>query len=303
MRANARTLAALVTVQIIFAVHYLAAKEVVSVVPPRAWAFLRVAAAAAILLALHAAKGRGVRVPPRDLGRIALFALFGVVINQICFTEGIYRTTPSHSALINTLIPVSTFFFAILFGRERISARKTAGLVVSLLGVLILLRVHDFKWEDRWVQGDMLTLLNAWSFGLFLVLSRDVARRYPPLTVTAYTMACGAAGIAAVGLPALYRFDLAALRIETMLIMIGIVLFATVLCYLLNNYALSQVESSTVALFIYLQPVLATALSAALGREIVTLRFLLSAVLVFFGVFLVAHAPRPTARAPILEAD
>lgn len=303
MSAHAKTLLALVTVQVVFAVHYLAAKEVVSVLPPRAWAFLRVAAAALLLLLLDRARRPRRAIPAGDLARIGFYALFGVVINQICFTEGIHRTTPSHSALINTLIPVFTFAFAILLRAEKPSARKTTGLLVAASGVLLLLRVHDFAWEERWVRGDLLTLLNACSFGLFLVLSRDVVRRNPPLAVTAYTMSWGAVGIAAVGVPPLLRFDLAAVAAETWLLMVWIVLFATVLCYLLNNYALTQVESSTVALFIYLQPLIATALSVGLGRETISLRFAASALLVFSGVFLVARGRRPTRRAEILEAE
>ena len=34
----------------------------------------------------------------------ALYALFGIVINQVLFAEGLARTTPSHSAIINSLI-------------------------------------------------------------------------------------------------------------------------------------------------------------------------------------------------------
>ncbi|MFH1679108.1 MAG: DMT family transporter [Candidatus Eisenbacteria bacterium] len=303
MSANARTLSALLTVQILFAFHYLAAKEVVEVVPPRAWALLRVSAAALILLAIDRMRRPRARVAPGDVLRLGLFALFGVVINQVCFTEGIHRTTPSHSALINTLIPVSTFFFALVFRTETASGRKVAGLLLALAGVLVLLRVHDFSYEERWVHGDLLTLLNACSFGLFLVISRGVVRRYPPLTMTAYTMAWGALGIATVGLPGLLAFDPAAIRAGTIALMVWIVLFATVVTYLLNYYALSKVDSSTVALFIYLQPLLATLLSVSLGRETIALRFIASAVLIFAGVFLVARAPVRTPRARILEAE
>jgi len=45
---------------------------------------------------------------------LALYALFGVVINQSCFVEGLSRTTPIHSSIINTTIPVGTLTFAVL---------------------------------------------------------------------------------------------------------------------------------------------------------------------------------------------
>jgi len=303
LRPSAKTVAALLTVQLFFAVHYLASKFVVETVPPRVWAFARVAAAALILLLLDRLRRRAGKVAPRDMAKLALFALFGVVINQLCFTEGIHRTTPSHSALINTLIPVSTFFFALLFRTESISRRKGAGLAIAFAGVLVLLRVYDFSFDERWVRGDLLTLANACSFGLFLVISRNVVRRYPSLTMTAYMMAWGAVGIGAVGARDFLRFDWGAVGPELYAIMVWIVLCATVATYLLNYYALARVESSTVALFIYLQPVLATLLSVGLGREALTPRFLVSAAFVFAGVFLVARAPRETPHAKILEAE
>lgn len=303
MRVQARTLLALLIVQIVFAVHYLAAKTVVESVPPRAWALIRVAVAAAILLVLSRIRHPQVRIARADLGRLALFALFGVVINQICFAEGIHRTTPSHSSLINTLIPVSTFLFALILRTETLSLRKGAGMLIAFAGVLVLLRVQQFSLSERWVRGDLLTLVNACSFGLFLAISRDLVRRYPPLTVTAFIMAFGALGISIVGLRDVVALDFSVLSGTTIGIMVWIVLFATVLNYALNNYALSRVESSTVALFIYLQPLLATALSVMLGRETLSLRFVFSAALVFLGVFLVARSPHPTPRAKILEAE
>ncbi len=267
------------------------------------WAFLRVLAAAVLLLAIDRLRRPRAKVARNDFLRLGLFALFGVVINQLCFTEGILRTTPSHSALINTLIPVATFFFALVFRRETASARKVAGLLLALSGVLVLVRVHEFSYEERWVRGDLLTLLNAGSFGLFLVISRNVVRKYPPLTMTAYTMAWGALGIAAVGLPGLASFDPSAIRPEILALMAWIVIFATVITYLLNYYALSKVDSSTVALFIYLQPLLATLLSVSLGRDTLTPRLVASAALIFAGVFLVARAPSRTPRSRILEAE
>ena len=303
MRLPPATLLALITVQVIFALHYLAAKMVVEAVPPRAWALVRVAAAAAILLAVERARKPRIRVARRDVARLALFALFGVVINQLSFTEGIHRTTPAHSSLINTLIPVSTFFSALLLRTESLTARKGAGLGLAFAGVLVLLRIQDFDLSQRWVRGDLLTLLNAASFGFILAVSRDTVRRYPPLTSTAYTMAFGALGIGLVGAPAAIRFEWSSLPATMLLVMAGIVLFATVLNYVLNYYALSRVDSSTVALFIYLQPLLATLLSVGLGRESLSLRFPVSALLVFAGVYLVARAPRPTPRAKILEAE
>src|SRR5512136_1971519 len=137
---RAAVLGALFLVQIFFGLHYLAAKIVLETIPPRAWAAIRVTAAAAILLALASALGRSLRFPARDLGRLALFSLFGVVINQVCFVEGLRRTTPTHSAIINTTIPVGTLLFAVALGRERADRLKVLALLVSLAGVMLVIQ-------------------------------------------------------------------------------------------------------------------------------------------------------------------
>jgi drug/metabolite transporter (DMT)-like permease len=288
-----RVIAALLAVQVLFGLHYLASKVVLGAIPPAAWAVLRILPAAAIVLAVWLARERrrAVRTGPRppvavrDLAALAVFALFGVVVNQVCFVEGLARTTPSHSALINTTIPITTILFAIVLRRERLRAARLLGILLSFGGVLILLRVDALEIRAEWFLGDLLTLINASSFGLFLVISKDTIRRLGPTAATAGIFCFGALGIAAYGGPAAAELDVAAVPTDIWVLAALIVVFPTVLTYFLNYWALARVDSSLVALFIYLQPIIAAALSAALLAEPVTGRLLVSSLFVFAGVY------------------
>jgi len=95
---RAAVAASLVLVQLFFGVHYLAAKVLLRDIPPLPWAVLRVTAAAVVLLAATLALRKKLPRDPKDLGLLALFSVFGVVVNQVCFVEGLSRTTPTHSA-------------------------------------------------------------------------------------------------------------------------------------------------------------------------------------------------------------
>jgi len=281
-------IAALVLVQILFALHYVAAKTLLAHVPAAAWAALRVLAAAALFLAWYAVRGPR-RIARGDHARLAGLALLGIVFNQICFTEGLARTTASHSALINTTIPVATLLFAILLGRERARPGALVGVVVAMAGVLVLLRVDDVPWGAEWLVGDLLTQINAASFSLFLVLSRDTVRRLGPTASTAGFLCWGSLGIALYGGPAIARLDVSAVDGRLLLIAVYIVVFATVVTYLLNSWSLARVEPSRVALYVYLQPVLTAALAVAWLGERVTARLVVSSVLVFAGVLLASR--------------
>jgi drug/metabolite transporter (DMT)-like permease len=284
--------AALLAVQCMFAGHYLAAKVLLVQVPPPAWAGIRLVVAALIFAGVHFAQG-GRRIAWRDHARLAVLAFFGVVVNQICFIEGLSRTTPAHSSLICTTIPVATLLFAALLGRERLRGASGVGIALALAGVLVLLRVDRLEIRAEWFVGDVLTLINASSFAFFLVISRDTIRRLGAVTATAGLLGWGALGALVYGAADALALPREVWTPQVLALAVYIVLFPTVLAYFLNYWALARVESSQVALFIYLQPILAGGLSVAFLGEVVTGRLVASSVLVFGGVLFAARGARP----------
>ena len=297
MRFDRVTLA-LLTVQLLFAIHYVAAKHLLEHVPPPAWAALRVGGAALVMLAFTA---RSWSKWPRDTRswiQLLVLSAFGVIFNQILFLEGLSRTVPSHSALINTSIPVVTLVVAVLLRHEHFDRRKIAAVALSLGGVLILLRVDQFDPTAGTVRGDLLTLANASSFSVFLVLSRPVAQRLGARIVTPITFAMGSIAVGLFGAPELRTMDWSAVPTSVWWIGVFIVLGPTVGTYALNVWSLQRVESSSVALFVYLQFVLAAPLSAWLLDEPLSWRLLPAATLVFLGVALARRRPRRPTPAP-----
>lgn len=285
-------IAVLIVVQFLFATHYVAAKEVVAVVPPRLWAAMRVLGAAVLLFAVT--RLRGYRLPRgrRTLLRFAGFALLGVVINQVCFVEGLARTTPVSSALINCSIPVLTYLFAVVLRHEPARAGRALGIAVALGGIAVLLRLEAFDLRDTLVQGNLLTVVNATSFSLFLVVSRPDLRRVPTLPATALLFLLGSVPITFLALPELATFDPAAVPSRIWWLGAYIVVFPTVAAYLLNYWALRRAASSLVALFIYLQPILAAVLAWLVRSEAPSPRDLLAFLLVAAGIAFVARDSR-----------
>lgn len=276
-------LTALVAVQIFFAIHYVVAKLVLAVIPAPAWAAIRVGFGAVAFLALYLLRGPR-RVTPADHAQLAMLGLFGVIVNQICFIEGLARTTPSHSALIITTTPVLTATFGLLLGRERPHRSALVAIALALAGVLVLLRADNLELRAEWVRGDLLTATNAASFALFLVLSKNVVRRLGPTAATTGLLCWGCLGTSLYGGHALTHLDTSAVTPRIVVLAAYIVIFPTVLAYLLNSWALARIDASQVALFIYLQPILASTLSVIVLGEPVTPRLLLASALVFLGV-------------------
>ncbi len=295
--------AALLLVQLFFGLHYFAAKVVLMHLEPRAWAVLRVAGAAVVLLGAAMLLRRPLPRSPGDLGRLAFFSIFGVVVNQVCFVEGLYRTTVTHSSIINTIIPIGTLLFAALMGHERVGGTRVAAMLVAFAGVLLVIRPEAASWSSEALAGDLLTLVNALSYSLFLALSKRTLDRLDPLAATAVLMAFGAAGILLVGGRTLAATDLGAVPGSAWALGAGIVLLPTAGAYFLIYWALGKTDPSVVAVSIYLQPLIASALSIAFLGERPDTATLLGAGLIFLGVYLGSRASRAKSSTPTLRAD
>jgi drug/metabolite transporter (DMT)-like permease len=292
-KERARVIAALTLIQVLFGLHYLGGKIVLAEITPRAWAVIRVALSAILLVAATPLLGRRFPKAPRDLLLLAVFSFFGVAVNQVCFVEGLSRTTAIHSAIINTLIPAWTLLFAVLLGREEMTARKAASLVLAVAGVLLVIRPERASFASTTFVGDLLTMANSMSYSFFLVVSKRTMHRVDALAATALMFVFGTIPIALFGGASLAGVDFGAISTAAWLWGAFIILFPTAGAYVLISWTLARAESSLVALFVYLQPVIATILGIAFAHETLTLRTVAGALLIFGGVYLALGFPRP----------
>ncbi len=294
--------AGLIAVSVLFGINFVGMKTILDEVPALDWALVRVGLATAVLLPLTPRLAPGARLPGRRmLGLLLPVAILGVGGNQVLFALGLERTTPAHSSLIVACIPVLTLAFAALAGQERVTGAKLLSVGCALAGVLVLLRV------DRMVSGsapaddevgvtlvgDLLTVANVTGYSAFLILMRRVGRNVPAAMSTAVCFVWSTLFIAACALPGLDPEGLAALLGPRLL---GWALFsilgATAATYLINVWALRHAPGSVVALYVSLQPIVATGLSMALGQDAPGLRFGLAAALVFAGLAASVRATR-----------
>ena len=287
---------ALVVVQIWFASLGVASKVVLRELPPRGLIALRASFGALFFLALWLLRGRE-RVALADLGRIALYGLFGIAANQLLFIEGLQRTSATNAVVLQASIPVFTVAVALLLGLERATAWKLGGLVLALAGALVVTGVWRFRAEDaRALVGNLLVLGNAMCFAIYLVVSRGVLARVRPTTAIAFTFLFGALFLLPLGARG---FVAAAPAIDrhTWLIVAYILAFPTVGTYLITAWSLSRAPSSLVAIYIYLQPVIGALLAACFLGERPTIAVLVGAPLIFAGIWLAGRSARAERRA------
>ncbi|MDW8363061.1 MAG: DMT family transporter [Myxococcales bacterium] len=286
--------AVLVAVQAAFASLSVAGKIVLEHVPPHALLLARTAGAAAVFVAL--ARGR-IGLGARDTLRAALLGVLGVFLNQVLFLHGLERTTAVRATVLVTTIPVFTALVAVAARRERASGAVAAGIGCALLGILVLVGPAALTDARGAVVGDALVALNSLSYAVYLVFVRDLVERHGGLRVVAVAFCAGTLLALPVGTAPLVR-ALGSAPPDALGWLAYVVAIPTVFTYVANAWALRRVPSSTVASFVFLQPLIAALLAVPLLGERVGLDLLVSGTLVLAGVALVTRGGRRATMRP-----
>ncbi|HZI18395.1 MAG TPA: DMT family transporter [Pyrinomonadaceae bacterium] len=280
---------ALLAVQLIFGTWPVAGKIALRVLPSTGLVMFRVAGAAAAFLLLRRLTGRLV-VPARpDLWRLALYSLLGVVLNQFLFVKGLALSTAVNAALLGTAIPVFTLLVGAALGRERLTARASLGTAVAAAGVVYLVDPLRADFTGGTAAGNLLLVLNTVAYGAYIALSQEVFRRYGSLTALTWVFVLGSLAAVPVGGYNLARAPLAEAGAFLWLAVVYIILVPTAGAYYLNAWALERVPPSTVAVYIYLQPLVAFATAPLLlgPEESPRAGTWVAAALIFAGVGIV----------------
>lgn len=288
MLKSPKVIVALVLVQVFFATLPIAVKIALRDLSSAALALLRVAGAAALFWVLHRVMVRERVRSWRDYGLLAVYSLFGVILNQLLYITALSLTTATAAQTLVTAGPAMTLLIAILAGRETGTPAKWLGIALAGSGALVLVGVGLHEGS---ALGNLLALLNVACYSVFLVISRGLLRRYNALTVITWVFTFGVVGMLPWGLGAALR-EVGGMSTTTWVMMTYIVVFPSVAAYYLNTWALARAESSLVSTFVYLQPPMTAALAVPFLHEHVSWRMLPAVVLIFAGVGVAIRAGR-----------
>ncbi len=274
---------------LIYAINYTFAKDVMpNFIQPSGFILLRVTGAVT-LFSLFYFLFVNEKVEKKDVIRLAICGIFGVAINQLLFFKGLNLTTPINAAIIMTINPVLVIIMSALILFEKINLRKGIGIALGLIGASnLILNGGDVSGNTNFMLGNMFVFINAASYGLYLVLVKPLMHKYNPITVMFYVFAFGLFYVLPFGYNELLVVDWASFPTIIIWEVLFVVVCTTVIAYLLNSLALKSLNPSTVSIYIYLQPVLATLFAIFRGSDSLDKIKIISAIIVFVGVYLVS---------------
>lgn len=276
--------AALIAVQLIFGTWPVVGKIALRSLPSTGLVTFRILGATLAFLLIRRATGHVPIKSRGDFARLALYSLLGVVLNQFLYVKGLELSTVINSALIGSTIPIFTLLVGVILGYESGSWRVAVGLFLAACGVVYLINPASANFSRETNIGNLILLLNSMAYGAYIAISQNMIKRYGALPVITWIFIFGSFITLPVGGYNLAKVSLSSVPLSAWFAVLYIILIPTVVAYYLNAWALGRVAPSIVAIYIYLQPLIAFAVAPLVLGEQLNSRTWLATALIFAGL-------------------
>lgn len=224
-----------------------------------------------------------------DFPRIILAAFFGVALNMLTFFKGLSYTSPISAAVIMVTTPMIVLLLSAIIMKEKMQKQKVFGIILGLLGTgfLIIYGNKSINNATNAGLGNFLVFINAVSYGFYLIIVKKLMNKYNAFTFVKWIYLFGFLMVLPFGFNEFQAINWAIMS-DLIYWKIGfVIIFSTFFTYLLNLLSMRELKPTTVAVFIYLQPVFATIFAIGLGKDELNYVKIVAAILIFAGVYLV----------------
>ena len=279
----------------IYGISFTIAKDVMpAYVKPYGFIVMRVSGATILfwITSLFVIKEK---IKKQDFIRVFFAAIFGVALNMLTFFKGLSMTTPISGAVMMVTTPILVLTFSSIFLAEKATFKKISGIAIGLIGAVVLIgygkTAHNGNNE---FLGNLLVFVNAASYALYLILVKNLTNKYHPVTIIKWLYLFGLVMVIPFGIEQVREIDFYTIPTLILYKIVFIVVFTTFITYLFNLLAISKLKPTTVSIFIYLQPVVATIYALSVKSDSLNSVKIVATLLIFVGVYLVTSKTKAT---------
>ncbi len=198
-----------------------------------------------------------------------------------------------------TVNPILVVFLSFFLLKERITWRKSAGVILGAAGAVLLTLAAGTGNGDS-LLGDLFILINASSYAFYLVFVKRLMAKYKPLTVITYVFTFGLIYVSCFppAISELSVVNFANFPAQVLWKVLFVVVGVTFLTYLLTVYSLKHLSPSVSSTYIYLQPVLVIFFAYFFSvinivddyTDTITMEKVLYMLFIFLGIYLTSSS-------------
>lgn len=295
IKENIKPHLAIIFANLMFGFNYFYSKQLLpDAMSAETLSIWRVAVGSSLLIACALVLKRW-RVEPKDLYKLAIAGVLGVLANQLIFLKGLMYTSSITAAIIATTGPIIVFTLSAITFKEKITPFKYLGVILGLSGALlaILSDGANVSFGSSHLKGNMLIFCSCFCYALYTIWVKPLLQKYEPITVMAYVFMFGAIIMFIFLWSDFASIDLQKVeQTNNVFAFIFVLIGATFLAYICIAYGLKRVTPSMVSIYSYSQPITATLFAVAHGQGDINTSKIIAALLVFSGVFIATRSKK-----------
>ncbi len=228
------------------------------------------------------------KIQRKDWKILLAATLLGMVINMLSFFKGLSLSTPINSAVLVTITPIIVVLLSALFLKEKIGLRKILGIGLGFLGALgLILFGHEIRQDAPNIfVGNILFVLNAISYGAYLIVVKSLIKKYHPITLMKWLFGMAFVINFPITIVEFNQIQWGEMPLEIWAAIGFVIVGTTFLTYLFNAFALTTLKASSVGAFVYLQPLIGIIYAVLSGKDQLSPVKLAGTLAVLVGVYL-----------------
>lgn len=282
---------ALLCVGFFWGTTFLAIRVGVETIPPFLLAGIRNLISGFIIFFYLAYQRKLERVNSRQFLRAFVLAILMIVLANGLTTYAEKYITSGLASLISTLSPFLVLVLNLILGYEKLSFKTVLGIFFGMSGMFLIYhsRINELLIpEYRGGVFAILLAILAWAFGTIIM------KRGSENSLTMLMNVCAQMLIAGVVLTFVQFYltpniSASTWSNESILAMIYLALFGSVVGYVAFSYLLTQLPSTKVVVLSYVNVVVALFLGWLILDEVITSTIILAATLIISGVVIVNY--------------
>lgn len=282
---------ALFCVAFFWGTTFLGIKIGVETIPPFILAGIRNLISGIIILSYLLLQNKLEKVSLRQFFRAFLLALLLIVLANGLTTYSEKYISSGLASLISTFTPFCVLILNLILGYEKLSIKTLLGIFLGMFGIFI---IYQSSLTDLVVpeyrQGiyALLLAIFSWSVGTIL-MKKGSNNELTMLMNTCLQMLIAGVVLTVIQFYITPTISISAWSLRSVLAMLYLALFGSVVGYVAFSYLITQLPSTKVVVLSYINLVVALFLGWLILEEIITSRIIIATILIISGVIVVNY--------------
>lgn len=294
---------AIFTVAIVWGTTFLAIRVAVETIPAWFVAGIRQFLAAIIMMLILIYRKEFKWVGWKNMGYQLIFSTLMLIIANGMTTVAEETVTSSLASLMSACSPIIVFLGSVAIGLQKFSFRALIGLILCFSGILFIFwdGLNDLGNPD-YLMGVIFLLIAIFGWASGTIFTKKFNLQSGNITLNLFYQFIFA-GIVQLCFALLFseNYNFGNWSIKSISAMIYLSVFGSVAAFFAFHYALTKISPVQVSILAYFNTIISIFLSWLLLNESISVKFLVAAVLIICGVFIINYNPEMFKRKQIKE--